>query len=82
MARTQRDRIAMVLVCLALGLFAAAFLSYIYHWGTDWENYSYWARRWIFTTGLVLVGIIARIVLMRGKESTRKHSDHDATRKT
>jgi hypothetical protein len=33
MATTQRDRIAMVLVCLALGLFAAAFLSYIYHWG-------------------------------------------------
>ena len=55
MAGTQRDRIgAVVLACVAVGLFAAAFFSYIYHWGADWSGYSYWSRRWIATIGVIL----------------------------
>jgi hypothetical protein len=83
MAGTQRDRIgAVVLVCIAVGLLVASFFSYIYHWGADWKNYSFWARRWIVTVGLILVGIIARIVHARGKESSREHANRDAIRKT
>ena len=82
MAGTQRDRIGVVmLLCIAVGLFVAAFFSYIYHWGADWENYSFWARRWLFTIGLVSVGIIARILYTRSKENSQKHADLDANAK-
>ena len=81
---TQIRRIGIgtaVLLCIAVGLFLAAILPYVY-WGPGSENYSYWTRRWIFTVGLVFVGIIARIVLIRRKENSRKYADGNATRKT
>jgi hypothetical protein len=83
MVGTRRDRIgAVVLVCIAVGFFVAALFSHIYHWKADWKDYSFWARRWIFTIGLISVGILARIVFARGKERSRKHAHRDATRKT
>ena len=73
MTGTQRHRIGgVVLVCIAIGLFAAAFFSYTDHALTDWESYSPWARRWILFIGVVFVGIIARILYPRSKDSGRK----------
>ena len=81
MAGTQRHRIGgVVLVCIAVGLFAAAFFSFTDHFVADWESYSRWSRRWIVFIGITLVGIAGRIVHLRNKEARRKHADRDAAR--
>ena len=83
MAGTHRHRIGgLVLVCIAVGFFAAAFFSYTDHSVADWESYSSWSRRWIVFLGVILVGIAGRIVHLRNKEARRKNADRDAGRKT
>src|SRR5438045_8916980 len=48
MTGTQRNRIgAVVLVCIAVGLFASRLRSYIYHWYLCWQLPATWRRLWI-----------------------------------
>jgi hypothetical protein len=83
MPRIQRNRIGtLVLVCIAVGLFAAAFLLYSDHARTDWWSYSFWARRWIMFTGAIIVGIVGRLMYPRHKRRGEKNTDHDAAQKT
>jgi hypothetical protein len=83
MAGTQHKRIwALVLVCVGVGLLAAAFFAYTDDALTNWWSYSWWARRWIIFIGLVLIGILGRIVQRRDGHGGRDRANRDAARKT
>ena len=83
MAGTRHKRIgALVLVFVGVGLLAAAFFAYTDGALTTWWSYSTWARRWIVFIGLVLIGILARIILRRDGHGGRNHANRDAAPKT
>jgi hypothetical protein len=83
MAGTQRKRIgALVLVCVGVGLLAAAFFAYTDDALTNWWSYSRWTGRWILFIGLVLIGILGRIVQRRDRQGDRNHASRGAARKT
>jgi len=82
MARTRSNRLAqVVLLCIALGLIAAALVSYSGGAQTVWWGYSMWARRWILFIGVISIGILARILLRPNKANGRKDRNRDAARK-
>jgi threonine/homoserine/homoserine lactone efflux protein len=83
MAGTRHKRIgALVLVFVGVGLLAAAFFAYTDDALTNWWSYSSWTRRWILFIGLVLIGILARIILRRDGRGRRNHANRDAASKT
>ncbi len=83
MAAAQRKRSrALVLVCVGVGLLAAAFFAYTDDALTNWWSYSQWTRRWILFIGLVLIGILGRIVQRRRGQGDRNHANSGAARKT
>jgi threonine/homoserine/homoserine lactone efflux protein len=83
MVKTRRKRIgALLLVCVGVGLLAAAFFAYTDDGLTNWWSYSRWTRRWILFIGLVLIGILGRIVQRRHGQGDRNHANSGAARKT
>ncbi len=83
MSGTQRKRIgALVLLCVGVGLLATAFFAYSDDALTNWWSYSRWTRRWILFIGLVLIGILGRIVQRRDRRGGRNHANRDPARKT
>jgi hypothetical protein len=83
MTGTRHKRIgALVLVFVGIGLLAAAFFAYTDDALTNWWSYSSWTRRWILFSGLVVIGILGRIVQRRDGQGGRNHAKSGAARKT
>ena len=83
MAARQPKRIGVVvLLCIAVGLLAAALFAYTNSTGSDWWTYSRWARRWILLVGLVAVGILCGVIMRPKRDADRTHTNRDVTRKT
>jgi Na+/melibiose symporter-like transporter len=83
MPRIKSGRInPWVLVAIAVGLIAAAFLFYTGHPVRDSNLYSPHAPGWIAVAVFVLIGVIVRLVDQWRPQKPKKENQDDAPRKT